>query len=413
MVCTLGDGHCLIRASPECRAGSSHPIGVAGPAVLVVAAFLRLNRMSVPSLTPEGGRFVRLCAHGGTARGNAAETDSGGTTGAYLPPGTGATQASGSRFPSHPATNLNPALPRAQVRFRQIEQSAPLGIGRRTLGAKVAQGLSSGERLACQIAERTLGASAEPWDTDGRQAAFDAILHLPDGTSAAFEVTSLSTQGVLQTESILARDGFEWPAAGSWTWTISVGAPSDIPRLRKVYRNIISLCEANGAVRPEELAINLGATEDCDADLYWLVFESQSDMVGHRHLPSIGGQVSRGTVVLPAGRGGGVDDELLGLNGALAEAFEHPYLKAHFDKLSASDHDERHLFIHVHSSALPFDVMYALMNGSTCPPEDPPVPASISHLWLAPQYSERVLLWSRTGWTEHFPYDSPTSGERS
>ena len=268
-------------------------------------------------------------------------------------------------------------------------------------------GLSASEVLACRIAESTLGTTAEPWGVNGRQGAVDAILHLKDGSQAAFEVTTLSGTGALQTESVLARDDFRWPTVGAWTWSISVGSPRDIPRLRLIYAKVADLCERNGVTRPEELVFHAGQS-DVDPDLTWLVCESGSDMIGYPSIPNeLQGGQRRSTAVLPAGRGGGVDDELDGLPEALAEAFDQRYIKAHLRKLLAFDCKERHLFIHLHSSALQFDVIYGLMNGTACPTSPPPL-VGISHLWLAPQYSDRVLVWSAAGWTQHFPYNTPS-----
>jgi hypothetical protein len=40
------------------------------------------------------------------------------------------------------------------------------------------------------------------------------------------------------------------------------------------------------------------------------------------------------------------------------------------------------------------------------PLEPPPVPDYITHLWLAPDSSRRVLIWTQSdGWRNFFPYD--------
>jgi hypothetical protein len=40
------------------------------------------------------------------------------------------------------------------------------------------------------------------------------------------------------------------------------------------------------------------------------------------------------------------------------------------------------------------------------PPEPPPVPDHITHLWLAPDSSKRVLIWSHPdGWRNFLPYN--------
>ena len=112
-----------------------------------------------------------------------------------------------------------------------------------------------------------------------------------------------------------------------------------------------------------------------------------------------------GAMVVPRAGGGLIDESMSGFADALNEAFKSPHIKPHFEKLARADADERHLFIPLHDSALPFSISSELMFGDTLPPEPPPVPDSVTHLWLAPAFSRRVLLWSQAvGWRNFYPY---------
>lgn len=111
-------------------------------------------------------------------------------------------------------------------------------------------------------------------------------------------------------------------------------------------------------------------------------------------------------MVVPEGRGGGADRELVGLRPALDKAFAEPPFTRHFAKMANAEADEKHLFVPLHRDALPFPVAYGLLEGGTLPPELPPLPAAVTHLWLAPALSRRVLLWTPAGWEEHHPYDN-------
>jgi hypothetical protein len=103
------------------------------------------------------------------------------------------------------------------------------------------------ERDACLIAVRVLEAdAAEAWDVDGRQGAVEAMLTLQDGHRAAFEVTKLAADGALHTASLLAKDNHRWPLPGDWFWSIEVGSPQDLRRLKDTYQNIILICERAG-----------------------------------------------------------------------------------------------------------------------------------------------------------------------
>jgi len=260
------------------------------------------------------------------------------------------------------------------------------------------RGLSQQERFACLVAQHLLGAKAHAWDTDGRQGAVDAMLALADGRRASFEVTSLAAPGALQTDSLLHRDGYAWPCPGQWWWTVQVGDIRDLPRLREIYPGIVLRCEIVGATRPEQLRWRL---HERDPDLRWLVEESSSDMVGHPDVPCREGDLVRDAMVVPAGRGGGGDAALTGLRQALLDAFREPHLARHIQKVAASDGDERHLFITVHWSALPFSVAYGLWTGDALPPDAPPLPTGVTHLWLT-GLGQRVLLGDANGWQQHW-----------
>lgn len=263
------------------------------------------------------------------------------------------------------------------------------------------EGLSAQERAACTTAERVLGAVAEPWDVRGRQGAVDAMLTLADGRRAAFEVTALAEDGALHLDAMLSRDGFQWPNPGRWWWTVSMGSVRDLPRLKKIYPRVIEMCEAAGTAHPERLRRVSGVD---DEDLTWLVKESASSMRGAPDLPSRDGDVVRDVMVTPDGRGGVVDRSLSGLAPALRDAFRKKHLAAHLNKVALAGADERHLFIVLHDSALPSSVTDGLSMGDRLPPAPPPLPEGVTHLWLAPQFGLRLLLWTPDGWQQH-PYD--------
>jgi hypothetical protein len=251
------------------------------------------------------------------------------------------------------------------------------------------------EQAACLLAVRMLeAAEAEAWDIDGRQGAVDAMLTLQDGRRAAFEVTNLAAKGALQTASLLAKDNHKWPLPGKWFWSIEVGSPQDLPRLKDTYQNIILICERVGEPYP----YRIGSESSAHPDLQWLVQESQSLMTGYPR------QLARdmknpGAMMVPMAGGGWVDESLSGFADALSQAFESPKIQEHFEKLARTDADQRHLFIPLHDSALPFSISSELVFEDALPPDPPPLPDSVTHLWLAPAGSRRVLLWSQAvGW---------------
>jgi hypothetical protein len=263
-------------------------------------------------------------------------------------------------------------------------------------------GMKRQERAACLIAERVLGGEATHWDTDGRRNAVDAMFfNLPDGRKAAFEVTNLAGDGALHTVGALTSGKYKWPLDGAWFWDINIRFARDLKKLNRCYSNIIRICEQAEVTRPELL---FGWLPSTHPDVQWLVQESSCVMSGHPDIPAA--SMSEAMVVLTAG-GGFIDDSMTGFADALRAAFDGaPHIASHFKKLENAEADERHLFISLHGTALPFSIFSVLQFDDPLSPEPPPVPDYITHLWLAPDSSRRVLSWTQSdGWRNFFPYD--------
>ena len=249
------------------------------------------------------------------------------------------------------------------------------------------------EQAACKIAVRVLEAvEAKAWDVPGRENAVDAILTLHDSRKVAFEVTNLGIESEFRLAKLLAKDNHKWRVPGDWFWHIEVGS-EDLRRLKGCYENIILICERAGEPYPDRIASEPSA----HPDLQWLVHESSSVMTGYP-------EQNPGVMVVPRAGGGVVDESLSGFADALSEAFKSKHIQDHFEKLANhADADERHLFIPLHDSALPFSISSELVFEDTLPPEPPPLPESVTHLWLAPAGSRRVLLWNRDAGWRNFP----------
>jgi hypothetical protein len=263
------------------------------------------------------------------------------------------------------------------------------------------------EQAACDIAVRMLDAArAEAWDVPPRHGAVDVMLTLKGGRTAAFEVTNLAAHGALRTASLLARDNHSWPLPGQWFWHIEVGPGADVKRLKGCYQNIILTCEAQGITDP--YYDQRGWDPTANPDLRWLVQgDSKCRMMGHPvQLAST--MTNPHAEVVPAGSGGPVDDSLPGFAVELRAAFDAaPHIQSHFEKLARETAaDERHLLIPLHDTALSFTLTSGLAFANQLPSDPPPVPPSITHLWLAPAFSSRVLLWRQSeGWRNFFPYN--------
>ncbi len=257
-------------------------------------------------------------------------------------------------------------------------------------------GTDNSEQFAFEIIRRVTGAQIELYDTAGRQGAVDGIGTYADGRQLAIEVTRVGDQSRMHVEGQLSRDGFEWPNPGAWSWSVTITDPADIEPLRARYVALIATCEARGIVRPD------WQHHAVSAELEWLS-KSSVEMFGHPDLPT--DEKCRAVSVMTKGVGGGVDEELSGLLVALSDLFDGDHLRRKFSKLARHQADERHLFLGIDIDGVPFSVLDGLAFGSSLPPDPPPLPDPITHLWIAPRPGRRVLYWSPAGWTQHHPYD--------
>jgi hypothetical protein len=255
-------------------------------------------------------------------------------------------------------------------------------------------GMNRQERAACLIAERVLGGEATHWDTDGRQRAVDAMFfNLPGDRTAAFEVTNLAGDGALDTLDEISSGKYKWPLTGDWFWSISVRFARDLEKLNQCYPNIIRICEQAGVTYPEHL---FGWLPSTHPDVQWLVQESSCIISGHPDIPART-LANPEALVVPTTGGGWTDDSMTGFADALGAAFDTaPHIARHFEKLKNADANERHLFIPLHRTALPFSISSVLQFDKPLPPEPPPVPDHITHLWPAPDSSRRVLIWTQS-----------------
>lgn len=240
------------------------------------------------------------------------------------------------------------------------------------------------------LAERLTGAVAEVWDTPGRRGAVDIRLTYPDGRTAGLEVIRATTARLGEVEGRLQREGYTWPAPPGtrWWWSATISEPADINELRERIPRILPVCEAAGASNPT-MMWRIAAD---DEDLTWLT-ESSVQLFGHPNMPS------RGTImVTPPGGGGAVDDDFGGIDDFLRDLFEAE--EKHVQKTVNDAADEHHLCFLVDDSRALFSIADAICRSPNVPPDAPPMPEGLTHLWLiGRQYGVRVLTWSAgSGW---------------
>ncbi len=227
----------------------------------------------------------------------------------------------------------------------------------------------------------------------------DALLHYSDGRIAAMEVTSAAAEGQRQLYALLTKRYETLPNPGTWTWSATVGSPRDLPELAERCERIILTCEARG-VRNPRYAYDLYFAGD--PDIAWLI-GSTVDLHGSPELPKWDDEKKRERplFVTQGGRGGTVDETLSGFATAMEAVIAQDHVQKRIAKLAASKHVEKHLFIVVDDSAVPFEVFYALTTRDVLPPTGPALPGSVTHLWLLVPFSPWLFLVTDDGLTRH------------
>ena len=257
------------------------------------------------------------------------------------------------------------------------------------------------ERLAFAVVGNVLAVTVEPYDVCGRQGAVDAILHYPDGRTAALEISSIGPDDEAGIINYLGSRGHCKSIAGlAHKWLVQLPRnfhPADMRKIDKVLRR----CEASGADHLIELA---GEDQDVD-DL--LGVGVRANILG-----SAAGETSAASsrvyFVLPA-MGGLSDPGLAALPGELAVLLRTPKMQSRIRKLAAAGLEERHLLLLVRPSAFSWPVYEGLALGGPLPTEAPLLPDGVSQLWLLSglQAGGVVRGISARGWYRDHPVDKP------
>lgn len=256
----------------------------------------------------------------------------------------------------------------------------------------------SEERFAFAVVARVLAVTVEPYDVRGRQAAVDAILHYPDGRTAALEVSSVGPEPEAGILNYLGVRGHCRSIAGlTHTWVVQVPRNFHPADMRKI-DEVLLRCDTSGAKSLGELA---GEGQDID-DL----LRQGVRATGTASAPGQAG--SRVYFVLPA-MGGFSGPGMASLSDELAEALGTPKMQSKIRKLAVAGQKERHLFLVVRPSAFSWPVYDGLAFGGPLPTETPRLSEGLSQVWLVSGLKAGGVVRgvSSRGWYRDYPYDKP------
>lgn len=225
------------------------------------------------------------------------------------------------------------------------------------------------EQFAFETVRRVLGVEVEEYDIGKRQNAVDALLHYPDGRTAALEVSSIGPEDEARISNVLARPKEYRRAVAGLTRSWIVSVPSSFhPADLGVLDEVILACDQQGIADLRQAGeqsaswvrqgVRAIATTDAATEppVIWVV------------LDMLAGFTDRGASTLQVEL-----NELLSGNATM---------RSKIDKLAGTGFPERHLFLLVRRSALSLPVYEALSFGGPLPTEAPALPGGLSQVWL-------------------------------
>ncbi|MGW4525662.1 hypothetical protein [Amycolatopsis sp. NPDC004378] len=259
---------------------------------------------------------------------------------------------------------------------------------------RVDAALSPQETAAVEVVGRVLDATAHPGEDRG-----GISLVRPDGRRVALAESTVGEQRELGLAHLRRESDLRWTAPARWWWLVTVGDVRCLSRVRDVFPVAARACEAHGVTTPAELPVPVTAAVP---DLHWLVHTAPARLVGHPEKLDEPATVS----VTPAHGRAPAD------MATVAPALERWLVTAQAARalatLARRRADERHLYLTVDYTGLASDAFDALVRADGVPQEPLRNRGDLSHLWVAPVFGRRVLLWShQDGWSGHEPY--PTS----
>jgi len=255
------------------------------------------------------------------------------------------------------------------------------------------------ERVAFEVVRRTLGTDVEHRDdgSNERQGEVDAHIIAADGERAALEVTVVGDQASLEVEQVLVRPGGWTDPHLRWRWDVRPGPRTRYADFAMSVTTLAAACELAGITDPEAL---VPSSETERRALEWYR-ASDCPMFGNSQTSA------PGTVdVLPPSSGGAVDEELNGLDAWLVITLASGHIARRIDKLNRSGLRERHLFLILHESGVPFPIFYGLAFKTRVPREPPSLPDGVTHLWLFTGWRDGGVLRFEPagGWLREQPY---------
>lgn len=254
-------------------------------------------------------------------------------------------------------------------------------------------GPDGSERAAFAVVEAVTGCPITHTDDGSQPRQVDGQWRDHTGRIHAVEVTRLLDEHAGQLLAELARRDHRLPVSSlRWAWEVRIEPAVSLRTLEEHLEAMLAFCEKAGLTNPWAMGSHeLGAWP-----LGAHVRSRQLSAVAMPRVPN-----PDYVWVLPPG-GGGAIPGIEAVPPWLSEVLSDPPLAQKVAKLADWEADRRHLFVALHTSAVPLGVVWAITDAEGLPNQPPAVPASIDGIWLASQWASPVVSWRRgEGWDRH------------
>lgn len=247
------------------------------------------------------------------------------------------------------------------------------------------------EQFAFRVLQQVTGHRVSHTDDGSEPRQVDGTWRDEEGRVHAVEVTRRMTEhaGHLLSE-LSKRDMKVSTPSLEWMWDVRVRPRVSVPEVQEHLEGMLRACE-NAGVR----SLERGSSQFEDHPLAEYILNGSLD-ADNLDVPNEGY-----VWLLPQGHGG-VSPGMNAVREWVSEALFQQPLADKVAKLVQWQADRRHLFVLLHSSALPFGVIDAFWDEESVPTDPPDVPAEIDRIWLVSKWNHPALSWIRTeGWRRH------------
>lgn len=239
------------------------------------------------------------------------------------------------------------------------------------------------EQIAAHFVTRETAAVAVPYDTNGRQAAVDFLLQLPDGRFGALEVTLVTERESMAWQGMAAKEDWRWPSETSWEFR-ATGVSFNYKGTRRVVLRAVAICDEWSVDSPDDLPREVLEAEP-------EIAEFLARRTGNLRRTGL----SAGIILYQSTRAEFIDSSPSDFSLVIERWHDEPHIDSHIAKAKKAPVSETHLFLVPLDDVLPA----RFFTDDFDPPERAPHGfEGIDVLWVWSNFWNRCLIFRDQKW---------------